>query len=102
MKNKFLVAVISLVLTMAPIVGVNAQTEASAGSAAGGLSVGTAVAIGIVGAALLVALSDSSSPAAAGVPVVNNPVVTPPVASTASTASTATTTSTTTTTTATN
>lgn len=49
----------------APISGYS-QSQAS-GGAAGGMSVGTAVAIGVVGAALLVALGDSSSSAPAGV-----------------------------------
>tara|TARA_B100000902_G_scaffold107412_1_gene109248 strand:- start:8506 stop:8781 length:276 start_codon:yes stop_codon:yes gene_type:complete len=43
------------------------QPQAAGTAAAGGMSVGTAVAIGVVGAALLVALGDSSSSAPAAV-----------------------------------
>ena len=56
MKNKILATVVSILIAVSPV-GVNAQ-QGSAGSASGGMSVGTAVAIGVVGAALLVALGE--------------------------------------------
>lgn len=62
MKNKLSVIILTAILGISPLT-VNSQTSA----AAGGMSVGTAVAIGVVGAALLVALGDSSSSAPAAV-----------------------------------
>ena len=65
MKNKIIAVLASLIIALSPMSTVNAQS--SSGSAAGGMSVGTAIAIGVVGAALLVALGDSSSSAPAAV-----------------------------------
>ena len=59
MKN-FKAILLTVMLISAPISGYT-QSESSGSAAAGGMSVGTAVAIGVVGAALLVALGDSSS-----------------------------------------
>ena len=64
MKNVKAIVLLMVMLIAAPISGYSQQ---QAGGAAGGMSVGTAVAIGVVGAALLVALGDSSSSAPAGV-----------------------------------
>ena len=95
MKNKILATVVSILIAVSPV-GVNAQ-QGSAGSASGGMSVGTAVAIGVVGAALLVALGDSSSsaPAAVSASAASSSSSASTSASTATTVSTATTTSTT-------
>ena len=94
MKNKILATVVSILIAVSPV-GVNAQ-QGSAGSASGGMSVGTAVAIGVVGAALLVALGDSSSSAPAAVSAsASSSSSASTSASTATTVSTATTTSTT-------
>ena len=57
MKNKFVSVILSIML-------MSASTSAyphTGAAAAGGISAGTAIAIGVVGAALLVALGDSSS-----------------------------------------
>ena len=62
MKNFKTIIVVMIALAGAPL-----TSHGQAGSAAGGMSVGTAVAIGVVGAALLVALGDSSSSAPAAV-----------------------------------
>tara|TARA_Y100000590_G_scaffold463007_1_gene628629 strand:- start:915 stop:1196 length:282 start_codon:yes stop_codon:yes gene_type:complete len=51
----------TVILVMIALAGAPLTSHGQAGSAAGGMSVGTAVAIGVVGAALLVALGDSSS-----------------------------------------
>ena len=51
----------AIILVMIALAGAPLTSHGQAGSAAGGMSVGTAVAIGVVGAALLVALGDSSS-----------------------------------------
>ena len=64
MKNLKAVVLLMVMLVSAPISG---YSQSQPAGAAGGMSVGTAVAIGVVGAALLVALGDSSSSAAAGV-----------------------------------
>jgi hypothetical protein len=64
MKNKLYTLMLSVIIGLSPVTGF---TQSESAGAAGGVSAGTAVAIGIVGAALLVALSDSSSSAAAGV-----------------------------------
>ena len=73
MKNKFIVAIVSVLMGLSPIVGYaqsqNAGSEAAAVStntatAAGGMSVGTAIGLGLVGAALLIAVSGESSAAA--------------------------------------
>ena len=55
----------AIILVMIALAGAPLTSHGQAGSAAGGMSVGTAVAIGVVGAALLVALGDSSSSAPA-------------------------------------
>lgn len=55
----------TIILVMIALAGAPLTSHGQAGSAAGGMSVGTAVAIGVVGAALLVALGDSSSSAPA-------------------------------------
>jgi len=94
MRNIIISAIASLVLATAPVALSNAQGT----SAAGGMSVGTAVAIGVVGAALLVALGDSSSSAAAGVAAAAAAEETPS-ASTTTVSDSATTTTTSTTTT---
>ena len=57
----------TIILIMITLAGAPLTSHGQAGSAAGGMSVGTAVAIGVVGAALLVALGDSSSSAPAAV-----------------------------------
>ena len=93
MNKKIIALLVSLFMTVSPVSIVSAQSE---GAAAGGITAGTAVAIGIVGAALLVALGDSSNSAAAGVAAV---AVTPAATTPAATTPAATTTTTTTTTT---
>ena len=65
MKNMKAIILIMIALAGAPLSGYS-QSQASAG-AAGGMAGGTAVAIGVVGAALLVALGDSSRSAPAAV-----------------------------------
>lgn len=60
MKNIKAIILLMVMLIAAPISG---YSQSQSGGAAGGMSVGTAVAIGVVGAALLVALGDSSSSA---------------------------------------
>ena len=67
MKNKLYTLILSVIIGLSPVTGF---TQSESAGAAGGVSAGTAVAIGIVGAALLIALSDSSSSAAAGVAAV--------------------------------
>tara|TARA_B100001123_G_C15289684_1_gene1017011 strand:- start:86 stop:358 length:273 start_codon:yes stop_codon:yes gene_type:complete len=90
MRNKIIAIFASLLLAASPVTTVNGQTS----GAAGGMSVGTAVAIGVVGAALLVALGDSSSSAPAA--------VTPPAETANSSTSTTSVTTSVTTTTSTN
>ena len=92
MKSKLIATIITVFLAMSPVAHVNAQ-QGSAGSAAGGMSVGTAVAIGVVGAALLVALGDSSSSAPAAVSAAASNSSAAASASTSTSVSTATTTS---------
>lgn len=70
MKKRIVAVLASLLITFGSIANVNAQSSNS--GASGGMSVGTAVAIGVVGAALLVALGDSSSSAPAAVSVVDD------------------------------
>ena len=85
-----------IILVMIALAGAPLTSHGQAGSAAGGMSVGTAVAIGVVGAALLVALGDSSSSAPAAVSAsASSSSSASTSASTATTVSTATTTSTT-------
>ena len=55
----------TIILIMITLAGAPLTSHGQESSAAGGMSVGTAVAIGVVGAALLVALGDSSSSAPA-------------------------------------
>tara|TARA_B110000008_G_C16930310_1_gene548419 strand:- start:210 stop:539 length:330 start_codon:yes stop_codon:yes gene_type:complete len=104
--------IISIMLSVSPITSLHAQSAESSG-AAGGISAGTAVAIGIVGAALLIALGDSSSSAAQGVTAAGGsvaagsgntdaPISTDTTTATSTTADTSTTTTTTTTTTTSN
>ena len=69
MKNKIIAVLASLIIAFSPMSTINAQSSAGA---AGGMSVGTAVAIGVVGAALLVALGDSSSSAPPAIPAPQN------------------------------
>mgnify|MGYP000718220596 CR=1 FL=1 len=90
MKNKFIAMVATLVLAFGPISNVNAQSS----GASGGMSVGTAVAIGVVGAALLVALGDSSSSSAANAVAADDEVTgatTAPVTAVTTTSTTGTT-----------
>jgi hypothetical protein len=89
MKNKIISVIATIILITSPLSGLNAQQEA-----AGGISAGTAVAIGIVGAALLVALSDSSSSAAAGIAPAGTSTTTTLAASTTTTTVAASTTTT--------
>ena len=49
----------TIILIMITLAGAPLTSHGQAGSAAGGMSVGTAVAIGVVGAALLVALGEA-------------------------------------------
>tara|TARA_B100000214_G_C23806206_1_gene552766 strand:+ start:62 stop:343 length:282 start_codon:yes stop_codon:yes gene_type:complete len=65
MKNRIVAIVLTIMIAASPVSSLNAQSSSS--TAAGGMSVGTAVAIGVVGAALLVALGDSSSSAPSAV-----------------------------------
>ena len=93
MKNKLIAVIASLILGFGTASHVNAQSS----EAAGGMSVGTAVAIGVVGAALLVALGDSSSsaPAAVAAPAATTPAATTTTVTVQSTSTTNTTATTT-------
>ena len=64
MKKKIAAMFITLLISIAPVTSSYSQQGSTA---AGGISPGTAIAIGVVGAALLVALGDSSSSAPAAV-----------------------------------
>ena len=102
MKNKIWATLLMMIFSLS---SVTAYSQAEPAGAAGGITTGTAVAIGIVGAALLVALGDSSSSAAAGVSAVavpavvagSTPAATTTTGTTATSATTTTATSTTTT-----
>jgi len=98
-KNRILAFSLSLVMAISPLTGVNAQSSetktAAAGGAASGISVGTAVALGIVGAVLLASIGSDSDAAPAG--LINMP--TTATSATTTTTTTTTTTATTTTTT---
>lgn len=89
MKKKLSIMILTAMLSLSPMTGYSQQ-----GSAAGGMSVGTAVAIGVVGAALLVALGDSSSSAPAAVPAATSSANTSASSTTAVSQTTTTTTST--------
>ncbi len=89
MKNKLLVILATGLLSLGSASNINAQQGSTA---AGGMSVGTAVAIGVVGAALLVALGDSSSSAPAAVSATPTSSATTSASSTTAVSSTTTTT----------
>jgi hypothetical protein len=91
MKNKLLVILATGLLAFGSASNINAQQGSAA---AGGMSVGTAVAIGVVGAALLVALGDSSSSAPAAVAAPTSSATTSASSTTAVSSTTTTTTST--------
>ncbi len=96
MKNKLSIIILTAILGLSPMTGYSQQGSAGA---AGGMSVGTAVAIGVVGAALLVALGDSSSSAPAAVPAATSSAATSASSTTAVSQTTTTTTTAATTTT---
>ena len=70
MKNRIISTMVALVLVISPIGITKAQTAAAAsGGAASGITIGTAVALGIIGAALLASIGSDSDAAPAGIAV---------------------------------